>query len=104
MKETLPSPAAIEDPVVLRVLVSSCLKKSAPAYHPEMPRRHPTFSLPRLRESLKPFRLHFYPRLHSTNDHAAKLRKKNQLFAPAIILTAHQIAGRGRGSNTWWSD
>ena len=65
---------------------------------------HNSFCLPRVRQSIKPFRLHFYPRLRSTNDHAATLRKKNQLFAPAIILTPHQIAGRGRGSNTWWSD
>ncbi len=52
---------------------------------------------------MKPFRLHWFTRLRSTNDHAAQLRKSGQLFAPAIVLTGHQIAGRGRGSNTWWS-
>jgi BirA family biotin operon repressor/biotin-[acetyl-CoA-carboxylase] ligase len=31
------------------------------------------------------------------------MRKKKKLFAPAIVLTSHQIGGRGRGSNTWWS-
>ena len=31
------------------------------------------------------------------------LRKRRKLFAPAIVLTGHQIAGRGRGSNSWWS-
>src|SRR5205823_5883501 len=25
------------------------------------------------------------------------------LFAPAIVITPNQIAGRGRGRNTWWS-
>jgi BirA family biotin operon repressor/biotin-[acetyl-CoA-carboxylase] ligase len=56
-----------------------------------------------LRQRLRPFRLHWFPRLRSTNDHAAALRKCGRLFAPAVVLTGHQIAGRGRGSNTWWS-
>jgi BirA family biotin operon repressor/biotin-[acetyl-CoA-carboxylase] ligase len=61
------------------------------------------FDLGQLRRDLKPFRLHWFPRLRSTNDHAAVLRKRGELFAPAIVLTGHQLAGRGRGSNTWWS-
>lgn len=56
-----------------------------------------------LRTRLRPFRLHWFPRLRSTNDHAAALRKRGKLFAPAVVLTGHQTAGRGRGSNTWWS-
>lgn len=64
---------------------------------------HNRFSLSRLRTGLKPFRLYFFPRLRSTNDHAAALRKRGELFAPAIVLTSHQIAGRGRGSNRWFS-
>jgi BirA family biotin operon repressor/biotin-[acetyl-CoA-carboxylase] ligase len=63
----------------------------------------PSFELQQLRRDLKPFRLHWFPRLRSTNDHAAILRKRGSLFAPAIVLTGHQLAGRGRGSNTWWS-
>jgi BirA family biotin operon repressor/biotin-[acetyl-CoA-carboxylase] ligase len=62
-----------------------------------------TFNLARLRQGVKPFRLHWYPCLRSTNDHAALLRKRGKLFAPAVVLTGHQIAGRGRGSNRWWS-
>lgn len=31
------------------------------------------------------------------------MRKAGRLFAPAIVLTGHQIAGRGRGGNSWWS-
>jgi BirA family biotin operon repressor/biotin-[acetyl-CoA-carboxylase] ligase len=61
------------------------------------------FDLQKLRRDLKPFRLHWFPRLRSTNDHAAVLRKRGGLFAPAIVLTGHQLAGRGRGSNSWWS-
>src|SRR5688572_18691849 len=62
-----------------------------------------SFDLKRLRSSVKPFKLHWFPRLRSTNDHAAVLRKRGDLFAPAIVLTGHQTAGRGRGSNAWWS-
>ncbi len=61
------------------------------------------FDLDRLRTDLKPFRLHWFSRVRSTNDHAAVLRKRGDLFAPAVVLTGHQLAGRGRGSNTWWS-
>ena len=61
------------------------------------------FHLARLRRGIKPFRLHWFPRLCSTNDHAAVLRKRGELFAPAIILTGCQTAGRGRGANSWWS-
>src|SRR4051795_6682011 len=62
-----------------------------------------SYSLDRLRAGLKPFRLHFFPTLRSTNDHAATLRKRGDLFAPAVVLTARQTAGRGRGTNTWFS-
>jgi BirA family biotin operon repressor/biotin-[acetyl-CoA-carboxylase] ligase len=61
------------------------------------------FNLARLRDRIKPFRLYWFPRLRSTNDHAAVLRKRGDLFAPAIVLAGSQTAGRGRGSNTWWS-
>lgn len=62
-----------------------------------------SFRLDRLRAGVKPFRVHFFSRLRSTNDQAAAMRKRGELFAPAIVLTGRQIAGRGRGSNTWWS-
>src|SRR3954466_4881865 len=69
-----------------------------------MPDRGDSFySLDRLRAGLKPFRLHFFPTLRSTNDHAAALRKRGDLFAPAVVVTPRQTAGRGRGTNTWFS-
>jgi len=68
-----------------------------------MSSKPPHYRLRMLREGLRPFRLHFFPRLRSTNDHAVVLRRRGQLFAPAAVLGARQIAGRGRGSNTWWS-
>ena len=62
-----------------------------------------SFQLARLRQGLKPFKLHWFPRLRSTNDHAAELRRRGALYAPAVVLAGRQIAGRGRGSNSWWS-
>lgn len=62
------------------------------------------FNLATLRAGLKPFRLHWFPILGSTSDQAALLRRSGKLFAPAVVVTARQTAGRGRGSNTWWSD
>jgi BirA family biotin operon repressor/biotin-[acetyl-CoA-carboxylase] ligase len=47
--------------------------------------------------------LYWFPRLRSTNDHAAVLRERGTLFAPAVVLTGHQLAGRGRGAHRWWS-
>jgi len=62
-----------------------------------------TFRLDEIRDAIKPFRLHWFSRLRSTSDHALTLRRARALYAPAVVLTGHQIAGRGRGSNTWWS-
>ncbi len=62
-----------------------------------------SFNLAALRTQIKPFRLHWFPRVRSTNDHAAALRKRGALYAPATVLTGHQLAGRGRGAHSWWS-
>ena len=62
-----------------------------------------SYDLKRLRAAIKPFRLHWFSRLRSTNDHAAELRRRGDLFAPAVVLTGHQTAGRGRGAHSWWS-
>lgn len=61
------------------------------------------FELARLRAAVKPFRLYFFSRLRSTNDHAAYLRRHGRLYAPAVVVTPRQTAGRGRGSNSWFS-
>ena len=61
------------------------------------------YRLDELRKGLKPLRLHWFARLRSTNDHAAVLRRQRELFAPAVVLTGHQLAGRGRGGNGWFS-
>ncbi|MFT3787086.1 MAG: biotin--[acetyl-CoA-carboxylase] ligase [Tepidisphaeraceae bacterium] len=59
------------------------------------------YDLAELRRSLKPFRLHWYPTVGSTNTKAAQLRRGGKLFAPACVLTGRQTSGRGRGTNLW---
>lgn len=61
------------------------------------------FKLKRLRTAVRPFRLHWFPRLRSTNDHAAAMRRRGDLYAPAVVLAGRQTAGRGRGAHAWWS-
>ncbi len=61
------------------------------------------YHLNALRAAIKPFRLVWAATLRSTSDHAAALRRRGVLFAPAIVLTGRQTAGRGRGGNSWWS-
>lgn len=83
------------------------MKSAARAKAPKRPRRRASsggFELDRLRAGIKPFRLHWFAKLNSTSDQAARLRRAGKLFAPAAVLTARQTAGRGRGSNTWWSN
>ena len=62
-----------------------------------------TYELARLKRELKPFRLHWFPTLGSTNSHAARMRREGRLFAPSVILTGRQTSGRGRGTNIWHS-
>lgn len=61
------------------------------------------YDLGRLHAGIKPVRVHHFARLRSTNDHAAELRRRRVLFAPAVVVAARQTAGRGRGQHTWWS-
>src|SRR3990172_11878277 len=41
--------------------------------------------------------------LPSTNDRAIELAASTELQTPALVAARVQTAGRGRGSNTWWS-
>lgn len=41
--------------------------------------------------------------LASTSDAALALSKQDSVRVPALILADRQTAGRGRGSNRWWS-
>jgi BirA family biotin operon repressor/biotin-[acetyl-CoA-carboxylase] ligase len=49
-------------------------------------------------------KLIFMPSCHSTNDISAELVSKGEIINGTIIITDHQINGRGQGSNKWESD
>lgn len=42
--------------------------------------------------------------ISSTNDRGMELSRSTELATPTLILAGEQTAGRGRGSNRWWSD
>jgi BirA family transcriptional regulator, biotin operon repressor / biotin---[acetyl-CoA-carboxylase] ligase len=45
----------------------------------------------------------FHDSLPSTNTRALERAKDNDVPLPLLVLTERQTAGRGRGTNTWWS-
>ncbi len=45
----------------------------------------------------------FLPKCHSTNDIAAELFEKGLISAGTVVMTDHQIAGKGQRGNTWES-
>lgn len=63
-----------------------------------------SYDLKRLHRSAGPVRVHWFARVGSTNELAARMRRADTLNAPAIVLAGCQLAGRGRGKNSWWSD
>src|SRR5262249_15368380 len=40
----------------------------------------------------------------STSDHAARLVRQGSLALPLCVWAVRQSRGRGRGTNSWWSD
>jgi BirA family biotin operon repressor/biotin-[acetyl-CoA-carboxylase] ligase len=61
------------------------------------------FDLDRIRSSVYVREVEFHAEIGSTNDRATELVRKHQLDCPILVLAACQSAGRGRGSNRWWS-
>lgn len=47
--------------------------------------------------------MEYHAQLPSTNDQALKLLADHQLALPRLVLAGEQTAGRGRGTNRWWS-
>ncbi len=52
-----------------------------------------------------PFLAHltYLEQTSSTNDEAIRLAGDVRLATPALVVAERQVAGRGRGSNRWWS-
>ena len=55
-----------------------------------------SYDLSRLAGAVRPYKLRWFASLGSTNDRAAQLRRARKVFAPAMIVTGRQLAGRGR--------
>lgn len=63
----------------------------------------PLYDLSRLRAEAGLAQVLWHATLPSTNDLALELCARHELPAPALLLADEQTAGRGRGSNRWWS-
>jgi BirA family biotin operon repressor/biotin-[acetyl-CoA-carboxylase] ligase len=61
------------------------------------------FDLNRIRRETDLGHLEYHQTLDSTNQLAVQLLPDLQSMCPALVLTAQQTAGRGRGSNVWWA-
>lgn len=61
------------------------------------------FDVDRLRAEAPVDHIEFHSVHPSTNDRALELAKSDALAVPALVLTESQTAGRGRGTNRWWS-
>jgi BirA family biotin operon repressor/biotin-[acetyl-CoA-carboxylase] ligase len=59
--------------------------------------------LDRVRESRLVRGIEFHQEIGSTNDRAAQLAGDDSIECPYLVIAARQTAGRGRGSNAWWS-
>lgn len=57
----------------------------------------------RLRDSTFARYIEIHDELASTNDRAAELARDPRIELPALVVARRQTAGRGRGSNMWWS-
>jgi BirA family biotin operon repressor/biotin-[acetyl-CoA-carboxylase] ligase len=47
--------------------------------------------------------IEIHDKLDSTNNRAAELARDASIELPALVAARHQTAGRGRGTNPWWS-
>lgn len=46
----------------------------------------------------------FMPECHSTNDEASRLIQRDDAMEGTLVITGHQMAGRGQRGNTWSSE
>jgi BirA family biotin operon repressor/biotin-[acetyl-CoA-carboxylase] ligase len=59
--------------------------------------------LDQIRHSTPVETIEHFPEVPSTNSRAMTISGDSSLRLPALVLTDLQTAGRGRGSNQWWS-
>src|SRR5438093_8998371 len=49
-------------------------------------------------------RIDYHESIGSTSDRAMELGALDEAELPLLVLAERQTAGRGRGTNRWWSD
>ncbi|HUY31399.1 MAG TPA: biotin--[acetyl-CoA-carboxylase] ligase [Pirellulales bacterium] len=59
--------------------------------------------LQRLRSETFVSHVEYHPSLGSTNDQARQLAAEASGTLPALVIAEEQTAGRGRGTNRWWT-
>ncbi len=62
-----------------------------------------SYDLPRLQDQLPEWQLRHEAVIPSTNDWAKAEVESDSTQNPALFIADSQEAGRGRGTNTWWS-
>ncbi len=62
-----------------------------------------SFDLSRITRETSVSHVEYYETLDSTNKLAGELLTDLLPLSPALVLTASQTAGRGRGKNAWWA-
>lgn len=63
-----------------------------------------SFDLDRLRAAPQIHELRYFDSIESTNSAALAAARERAAECPALFITPHQTAGRGRGANRWHSD
>lgn len=61
------------------------------------------YDLKRLQDQVRPLKLRHARVIASTNDWAKQEVESGLMQTPALLVADSQSAGRGRGTNTWWS-
>ena len=61
------------------------------------------FSLPRIKRATFVRQAELHRSIDSTNNRAKELAARAEIETPLLVIAEAQTAGRGRGSNLWWS-
>src|SRR5205085_1458963 len=62
------------------------------------------FELARIENSGLVARIDYHESIGSTSDRAMEIGARDAAELPLLVLAGRQSAGRGRGTNRWWSD
>jgi len=64
----------------------------------------PSLDIPRIQRDTFIAHVEWHDRIASTNDRGMQVAAESNLATPLLIAAGEQTAGRGRGTNRWWSE